>query len=419
MSLINPIIIAAVFMFLLPYGFPVLFQYYDDEIRYSPHYFSLVQGLFYANIGFLTLWYSYNSNLFSSQLAELKRASAWFAEKLIVKEYLIYIFLFLSIGLNLKSIYSGNYGVLSTIYADENTVGMMDQVEYFVTTALKGVVFLQAWQYFKYHTGKKLFLFSFFILLFFQILAGYKGAVVLTFIILFVANYLAERKVNIKLGGVCFFALVVAYGLVNPYREYLVYFDEKPASISEIVQCIYNGVLLQSQIIVNEDVSVLDELMSRFTTLPELATFIEYKDKFGLHVPRDPDFLYLCYTIPAQLLVPRFMWASKPVNDQGVWWVSNTVVGNMSNSSTAFGSVGFLYLTFDIVAIIAGFIIISFMLKICENLLLSHRDGAILTGIVLLSSLYVNEAGFNTYVIGGIRFLIIGVIFQAIILKRE
>ena len=47
--------------------------------------------------------------------------------------------------------------------------------------------------------------------------------------------------------------------------------------------------------------------MSRFTTLPELATFIEYKEKFGLHIPRDPDFLYYFYTIPAQLFVPRFL----------------------------------------------------------------------------------------------------------------
>ena len=419
MSIINPIIVATVFMFLLSYGFPVLFQYFNySEIRYLPKYSTLVHAMLYANVGFLTLWYTYNSSFFDSILSNLNKYSKWFVKNLKIRKQLIYFFLFLSILFNLNSIYSGNYGVLATIYADENSIGIMDQVAYFFSTALKGIVFLQAWQYFKYNIGKKMFICSFFTLLFFQLLSGYKGAVVLTFIILFVANYFAVKKVNIKLGVVCFFALVVAYGIVNPYRDYLVYSGNIPSSISDIISCIYNGVVLQSQVISNEDVSVLNEVMSRFTTLPELALFIEYKEKLGLHVPRDPDFFYLCYTIPAQLLVPRFLWPSKPVNDLGVWWVSNTVTGNMSNSSSPFGPIGFLYLTYDVLAIVIGFIIISFMLKLCSKLLQSKRDGAVLVGIILLSSLYVNEAGFNTYVIGGIRFLFIGIIFQIIILRR-
>lgn len=419
MSILNPIFIASIFMFLLPYGFPILFSFFGDGIRYNPSYISLSQGMLYANVGFFSLWFTFNSTLFSPILSYLKKYSKLFVKDLKVNKFYIYIILLLSIVFNIKSIYSGNYGVLSTIYADEMSIGLMDQVEFFISTALKGVVFLLAWQYFKYNLDRKLFFISFILLLFFQILAGYKGAVVITFIILFIANYLVKKKINCKLGVVCFIALIIAYGLVNPYREYLVYMGERPSSFSSIIDCILNGVILQSQIVVNEDVSVVEEIMSRFTTLPELAAFIEYKDKYGLVVPRDPDFLYLCYTIPAQLLIPRFVWLSKPVNDLGVWWVSNTVVGNMSNSSSAFGPVGFLYLTFGTLAIIIGFIIISFMLKVCESLILSSKDGAILTGIVLLSSIYTNEAGFNTYVIGGIRFLIIGIVFQAIILRHK
>ena len=394
MSIINPIIVTSIFMFLLPYGFPVLFQYSNGEIRYYPTYISLAKSMLYVNAGFITLWYSYKSLLFNPILYSLKKYSKLFVHKLVVKKTYTYFFLLSSIIL------------------------YFDQIEYLVATALKGVVFLLAWQYFKYKRSKKLFIFAFSLLLFFQILAGYKGAIVMTFIIIFIANYLALKKINFKLGIICFISLIIAYGLVNPYREYLVYSKEIPNSISSIFDCIYNGVLIQNQIITSEEVSIIDEVMSRFTTLPELATFIEYKEKFGLHIPRDPDFLYYFYTIPAQLFVPRFLWPDKPVNDLGVWWVSNTVTGNMSNSSTAFGPVGFLYLTFDILAVIIGFLIISFLLKLCEQLLNSGKDGAVLTGVIFLSSLYTNEAGFNTYVVEGIRFLIIGIIFQAIILRR-
>lgn len=418
MSIIDPLFVASVFMFLLPYGFPVLFQYFDEDIRYYPRFISLAQGMLYANLGFITLWYTYNSKLLNNSFGSFKKVSLLFVKNLKLNKFFVYIFLFLSVAFNLKSIYNGNYGVLATIYPETKELSALDQLEYLVGSALKGVVFLQAWQYYKYHIGKVLFYFSFCILLFFQILAGYKGAVVMTFIIIFIANYLSTRIINLKLGGICFCALAIAYALVNPYREYLIYSGEIPTSITNIITCITKGVILQNQVITNEDVSVLDEIMSRFSTLPELAAFIEYKDKFGLRVPRDPDFLYLCYTIPAQLLVPRFLWPNKPVNDLGVWWVSNTVVGNMSNSSSAFGPVGFLYLTFDALAIVLGYIAVSYLLKLCGRLLSSKRDGAILTGIVLLSSLYVNEAGFNTYIIGAIRFLFVGIIFQAIILKR-
>lgn len=418
MAIIDPLFIASIFMFLLPYGFPILFQYTNNSIRYEPNYSYLAQGMLYANVGFITLWYSYNSSLFNKSLNRCKKYAWIFVKKLNLNKTLVYIVIILSVVLNLKSIYNGNYGVLSTIYPESRAYGAFDQLEYLVGTGLKGVVFLQAWQYYKYKKGKRLFFISFCVLLLFQILAGYKGAVVMSFVLLFFANYLAIKKINIRLGIICLFALFLAYGLVNPYREYLIYTGDRPASITSIISCIVNGVVLQSQVISNEDVSVIDEIMSRFTSLPELAEFIEYKTKYGLRIPRDPDFLYLCYTIPAQLLVPRFLWASKPVNDLGVWWVSNKVVGNMSNSSSAFGPVGFLYLTFDTIAIILGYIIITYLLKLCGLLLHSNRDGAILTGVILLSSLYVNEAGFNTYIIGGIRFLIIGIIFQAIILKR-
>lgn len=266
MSIINPIIVTSIFMFLLPYGFPVLFQYSNGEIRYYPTYISLAKSMLYVNAGFITLWYSYKSLLFNPILYSLKKYSKLFVHKLVVKKTYTYFFLLSSIILNFRSIYSGSYGVLATIYADNKEIGAFDQIEYLVATALKGVVFLLAWQYFKYKRSKKLFIFAFSLLLFFQILAGYKGAIVMTFIIIFIANYLALKKINFKLGIICFISLIIAYGLVNPYREYLVYSKEIPNSISSIFDCIYNGVLIQNQIITSEEVSIIDEVMSRFTT---------------------------------------------------------------------------------------------------------------------------------------------------------
>ena len=118
MSIINPIIVTSIFMFLLPYGFPVLFQYSNGEIRYYPTYISLAKSMLYVNAGFITLWYSYKSLLFNPILYSLKKYSKLFVHKLVVKKTYTYFFLLSSIILNFRSIYSGSYGVLATIYAD-------------------------------------------------------------------------------------------------------------------------------------------------------------------------------------------------------------------------------------------------------------------------------------------------------------
>lgn len=86
MSIINPIIVTSIFMFLLPYGFPVLFQYSNGEIRYYPTYISLAKSMLYVNAGFITLWYSYKSLLFNPILYSLKKYSKLFVHKLVVKK---------------------------------------------------------------------------------------------------------------------------------------------------------------------------------------------------------------------------------------------------------------------------------------------------------------------------------------------
>lgn len=97
MSIINPIIVTSIFMFLLPYGFPVLFQYSNGEIRYYPTYISLAKSMLYVNAGFITLWYSYKSLLFNPILYSLKKYSKLFVHKLVVKKTYTYFFLLSSI----------------------------------------------------------------------------------------------------------------------------------------------------------------------------------------------------------------------------------------------------------------------------------------------------------------------------------
>lgn len=416
--LINPIFLSSLFMFLLSYGFPVLAEYYDRGIRYGVKYESLVVALIYAIFGFHVLWYSYHSKWLSIFVDKIIPNRLHFRKELSLRKHVVLLFILFTVVINYIDISNGTYGVLSTIYKDDITTST-NQISHFLSLGLKGCVFLLAWQYFKYKQNKLLFTIAFVILIFFQILSGYKGGFVLIFLILFVANYIATNKFNLKLFLSSCISIVLAYAIVNPYRDYLVLTKEHPDSILEILLAIYNGFLLQFIVAKESDVSIVTEVLSRLTTLPELAAFIEYKTKFGLQEPRDPNFLSLCLTIPFQLLIPRVIWPTKPFNDFGVWWVSNTVVGNMSNSSTAFGPIGFLYLAAGILSIIVGFIFVALLLKIDERLMYYKRDGAMLVSIVFLSSLYSMEMGFNVYIMSALRLLFVAYIFQFIIIRRK
>ena len=415
--IINPLFLASLFMFLFAYGFPILGEYFQGEIRYGCNFHNLFKGMLYVNFAFLVLWHTYHSQWLSRFAKSLNRTKFLYRKELKLNMPIIYVVIIVSICANLITIHKGQYGVLAT-----NDPSLQDieysQLNYFLSIGLKGVVFLLALQYYKYRKNKILFISTFGLLLFFQILAGFKGAIIQTFLLLFIANYIVNRKVNFRLLFLSFFSLIVAYSVVEPYRAYLDITKSQPSSVFEISDCIVKGVIVGAEVVKEDDEnSLLVKVLSRFSSLPELATFIDYKEKYGLIEGRDPNFINLCLTIPAQLLIPRAIWSSKPVNDLGVWWVSNTVIGNMSNSSSAFGPIGFLYLTAGFISIAIGFIIIAIILKIGEKLMNMDCDGSLLISIIYLTNIYTMEAAFNIYVIGAIRFLFIAYVFHLIIMK--
>lgn len=419
MFFLNPLVIASIFMFLFGYGFPFLIAFNKNPIRYFPSYENLSLAVFYANIGFESMWLAFFSKGTHSLKRLLRVFNKGFKNTIFVRKNLVYFICIIGIIINIKSINKGSFGVLATIFPENNELSSWGQMEHYLSLGLSGLSFLLAWQTFKLKKYKSLFYTIFIINFSFQLLSGYKGGIIISIFSILVAYYLATKRLPL-IGlciGIC--SVGIAYSIVNPYRAYLTLTKVQPKSIKEISECLVNGFIIQSQIIEDNEISIQEEFCARITFLPEMATFIDYKNRVGLKQPRDPDFNYFFWTTPLQLIIPRAVWSNKPVNDIGVWWVSNTVVGNLSNSSSAFGPLGFLYLTMGIFTIIIGFTIIGWLLKLCYYLIISKKDGAVLCGVVFLSSLYSLEAGFNVYFNSAIKMLIIAFIFQFFILNDD
>lgn len=420
---INPIILGAVFMFLLPYGFPFLIgrEYCLINDNVDTHY--LILAMVYVNIAFITMWHSFSSIQMKS-IAEATFNYITIKGTLLRDSYRLNIkivsFLFALFILSaLIQIKSGTFGYLSAFY-DSKPIMFASLLNLFSFSGT-GVIFLLMLLPNLSPKGKTYMYILFFINLFFQILSGFKGAVIRAFLVVFIADYLKSNKLNYKIILLSLISIYFSYSIVEGYRIMVQYNTrESPKSIKEIVDLNVKGLKLVSSVIEKQDeIPTYIYFISRFSTLSELANFINYKEKTGLRSKSDPNFAYRVFTIPLQIILPEALWKNKPKENLGSIWVNERVFGNKNTNSLAFGSIGFLYLLGGSFAIIMGFIFIAFIFKLIDCFLYSNSFGGIIVAFVLIAFSYSMEGSFNSYVVILIRFLFLAIIFQRFIIKNE
>lgn len=291
----------------------------------------------------------------------------------------------------------------------------MQYIMIFSSAGSGALLFLNLY-YFK--TGKKRnqFIIFFTIDLFFSVITGFKGAIVMSFLVVALAYYLMHQKVKYYYFLIVAFSIIFAYAIINPYRYYI----QKNASFQKnSITSIVQG-FIDSYKASRDEKSESDNLaiIKRFNFLPELTKFQEYKTEHGLKKD-DPDFVFITLTTPIQIFVPRAMWKDRPKADLGLTWVTQKVFGRSYNSSTAFGPIGFLYLTGGAFAILFGFALVGFFLQIINQFFVSGNWGGIIIALALLMNTISLEAQFNFYIVAFFQTIILALIFQFIMLKNQ
>lgn len=423
--LLNPMFLAGLKMFLLAYGFTIFYIYLQDtpliDSILVPHpYKYMNNGMLYASIGFIATWYSYSSDIVKRIAINfvdfVTRKKTFIRENLEPRWYLIFMIFGLSIVFKLILISYGVYGVLSTIFEQDIEIPFLSLIVVLSSAGSGALLFLNLY-FFK--TGNKKILFYLFFLIdfFFSIITGFKGAIVMSIIIVGIAYYIVYGKIKYIHILYTFFAIQFAYSIVTPYRYYMQsHSDFDGTSVTGIVQGFMKSYEWKKDL--DDDESDKYAAIKRFNFIPELTKFQEYKIERGLRED-DPNFVFMTLTTPLQIFTPRFLWKDKPKSDLGKVWVTQKVFGIDYNSSTAFGPLGFLYLTGGVVAIFFGFILVGFVLQIVNVFLTSGYWGGVIIALVLLAKTISLEAQFNYYFNDFVPALLFAMIFQYVIFKKN
>lgn len=190
----NPLFLITIKVFLLGYGITIFYIYLDDNIfnnfgTHNPYYILTLCNIL-AFISFLIFMLSYNSYIiikFANTLSNYFSKKRYVLEKFNLNYKLLIILFLVSIIFKLILIKLGIYGVLNTIFDKNININYVNYVMYLSQMSYV-IVFLFSLDYYIYSNKKRLFYFIFIISIYFSILTGYKGEIILNFVILFFAS---------------------------------------------------------------------------------------------------------------------------------------------------------------------------------------------------------------------------------------
>ena len=144
---------------------------------------------------------------------------------------------------------------------------------------------------------------------------------------------------------------------------------------------------------------------------------IEYASQGGLP-EGSPAFRSDILLAPLHAIVPRFLWAGKPLQNIGLWY-THEVLGFRFESSTAMSPFTYLNFAGGPVAVVIGF----FFVGVCQRALFEgfrgYGAGGLIVIVGLLGTLASIDSAFNTFIIGIMRMLPMLVIAQYLILQRR
>lgn len=194
-------------------------------------------------------------------------------------------------------------------------------------------------------------------------LSGFKSQMVMPFVMLALAYFVALHKISRTFIVFGAFALFLAYQVIEPYRAYLnVHQLHGEASLSQLLD-VFDAIADDPTRYSHEsDIGLASQIASRFDLSGFSAMGIAYSQSGSLS---DATRRHLADSIllsPVLAFVPRAIWSSKPQYQTGVWF-NQTVRGKWhdENTSVGMGPIALTHMAGGVVGVVLCFTFLGWL----------------------------------------------------------
>ncbi|MHB0866224.1 MAG: hypothetical protein ACYC6B_02945 [Thermoleophilia bacterium] len=424
---INPVVLASIFTFVTTFGVTnVLFFLPEDVVALvglepiaTPW---MNQLMLLVVLGAISMWVGYSSGMGRSMGRMLQRSRVlrkWMSPSLRINKPALYVFLAISLIARLLAIKLGVYGYSSTydqLIAGASYTQYLSMAESLGWLALVGLA-LQCfasprsalldrqllWLVVGYEVT-------------FGLLSGFKGPVVMPFIIVGIVYYSQRNRFPRWLVPAIVVTIMASYAVIEPFR---VARNEDAGfvgtSLGGIVATMTNANSINAYDS-GERAPVELSFLARSNLTYVASLGIEYAANNELPAG-SPEFLGNIILAPAHALIPRFLWDSKSLQNIGLWY-TNQVMGLDFYSSSAMSPFTYLNFAGGPLAVIIGFLIVGIFQRGLFDGLRHFGGGGLIVLFGLLGTLVLIDSAFDTFFIGIIRMLPILVVAQYVLLQR-
>ena len=427
--LINPVTLASIFTFALPFGISNVLYFLPEDVSTTPNVPHGItqwmnQAMLLVILGACAMWTGYCSGVgqgMGRRMNQSRLLNRLLSRSTRVNRFTLVGCLVCSIVARLVSVRLGLYGYSSS---SEQTVAAASYLQYLELAASLGTLALlgaaiQCYSAARYGLGDRQFLWlTLGVEIVFGFISGMKSYVVMPFVVVSIVYYAMRRRFPRWLLPVVVAAVATAYAVIEPFR-----FarntdpDFDGTNIANITATMANAGHESGEMSGAKTSTWISALeRSSMTSIASLG--IEYAAEHELP-PDSPAFLENILLAPLYAVVPRAFWSGKPVMNIGQWY-THEVVGMLGSDSST-GMSPFTYLNFagGPLAVILGFLAVGIFNGDYFDGLLAFGSGGLIVFLGLLGNLAIVDSSFNTFVNAIVRVLPLLIVAQFLLLQRH
>ena len=425
---INPVVLASIITFVMAFGVTNLLYFFPEDVltllRLEPNATPWMnQIMLLVILGAISMWVGYSSTMGLNMGMMLQRSRVlrkWISPSLRINKPVLYACLSISIGAKLWAIKLGVYGYSSSY---DLMIEAASYTQYFAVADSLGKLALVvvAMQCFSSPSSALVDRQLLWLLLGYEVafgfLSGMKSAVVIPFVIVGIVYYSQRNRFPRWFIPAVVFGLMAAYAVITPFRAARnqdAGFDGK--SLGSIVSTISSS-SNPNEMDDGDSASTTLSILTRINQTYIASLGVEYAANHEELPVGSPEFLNNIILAPAHALIPRFLWDSKPLETNGLWY-TNEVLGLDFVSSTAMSPFTYLNFAGGPFAIILGFLAVGILQRGLFDGLQHFGAGGLIVFLGLLGGLVGIDNSFNNFFISLIRYIPMLVVAQYLLLLR-